>query len=762
MEAARRYTNPRNYDVKIRTYYIASSLAMAAVLAVVGAISVIALRIHDDLVRMETHRFHSYLLAMELFQSSEDMSRMARKYAATGNADFERYYYQILDMRNGVIPHPKEFNAAYWMLSGEGLGPAVEMAPPESLQDRMRREGITEEEISLLREAQAHSDHLGLKEKKAFAAVKGLFDDGRGGFTKKGAPDQALAMSLLFSREYSVEKAAIMAPIQEFMTRLDGRTEAELRSCESRMQGNLIMSLGMILLAAVVVGASIFYSFRRILRPIELLEGRVKQIDSGNYAARVGVHPRVGAEIATLCASFNSMAESLQKDIQRRQDAAAILEKNEENALRLLHSAGEALYGISLDGDCTFANEACARILGYESPDALIGKNMHALIHHSYPDGRPMPVEECQIYRAFRHNEEMHLDNETLWKEDGEAFMAEIWSHPLFSDGKVYGAVVTFNDVTEHRRAEEALSRDRQRLADLLSGSNIGTWESNIENGKVVLSARMAEIMGYSLRELEPATMELRKKFLHPDDYRASTELIEKHLRGESDSYECEVRLRRKDDTWIWVLEKGQVARRGDDGKPLTLSGTLEDITERKEYTERIIHMATHDALTDLPNLRLAKDRLSMAIRRSKRSGHALAAMFVDLDGFKMVNDTYGHDAGDAVLREVGERLRAGVRDVDTVARIGGDEFLLLVTELTAPENAAEIGKKLVESIALPIVLPRCQAHVGVSIGIAFFPNCAGDVESLIQAADEAMYKVKSAGKNNFAFAPCVSHSPEE
>jgi diguanylate cyclase (GGDEF)-like protein len=180
--------------------------------------------------------------------------------------------------------------------------------------------------------------------------------------------------------------------------------------------------------------------------------------------------------------------------------------------------------------------------------------------------------------------------------------------------------------------------------------------------------------------------------------------------------------------------------------------GITEDITKSKLAEEQIKHLATHDSLTDLPSLRLAKDRLAMAINLARRYKKSVAVMFIDLDGFKAVNDTLGHDAGDYVLQQVAQRMLSCVRKTDTVARIGGDEFLIIATEINTPDNAAQIAEKVIHLVSKPVIFKGQQVVVGASIGIALFPDDGKDMDQLIKKADEAMYRIKKAGKNGFCF----------
>lgn len=440
-------------------------------------------------------------------------------------------------------------------------------------------------------------------------------------------------------------------------------------------------------------------------------------------------------------------------DVTAHKQAEETLKQSEEQIRLLLNSTAEGIYGIDLDGNCTFANPACLRMLGYTYPGQVLGKNMHNLIHHSHADGSPLDVKDCYIYRAYREGSGMHRDDEVLWRANGTSFPAEYWSYPQIVHGKVTGAVVTFTDITERKHAEMLLATERQRLASILEGTNVGTWEWNVQTGETVFNERWAEIIGYTLAELAPTSIETWMRFAHPDDLSASSALLQKHFNHELPYYECEARMRHKNGEWVWVLDRGKVATWTADGKPLIISGTHQDITDRKLAEEEIRHLATHDVLTDLPSLRLAMDRLTMALNQARRHQTLVAVMFIDLDGFKAVNDTLGHDAGDQVLREVAQRLLACARATDTVSRVGGDEFLLVATELRNAEDAAHIAEKILRSIGQPILCKEQPVVVGASIGIALFPTHNDNMDHLIKLADKAMYQVKNSGKNNFAFA---------
>lgn len=186
----------------------------------------------------------------------------------------------------------------------------------------------------------------------------------------------------------------------------------------------------------------------------------------------------------------------------------------------------------------------------------------------------------------------------------------------------------------------------------------------------------------------------------------------------------------------------------GEDG----ILQIVTDVTERKTAVEKIVRMATHDELTGLPNRNLLMDRLSQAFANADRNGHNVALLFIDLDQFKAVNDSIGHDVGDLLLKEVACRMVGVVRAQDTVARMGGDEFLVILPDLTDASHAALVAEKLIAAISRSFSIKGHVLHIGASIGIASYPNDAGDGRTIMKFADSAMYEVKNSGRNSYRF----------
>jgi diguanylate cyclase (GGDEF)-like protein len=201
----------------------------------------------------------------------------------------------------------------------------------------------------------------------------------------------------------------------------------------------------------------------------------------------------------------------------------------------------------------------------------------------------------------------------------------------------------------------------------------------------------------------------------------------------------------------VWELASISPIR-DDDGSITHFVSVKEDFTEIKRLQDRMDNLAHHDQLTGLPNRTLFYDRLKHAQAHAKRRDRGLALFYLDLDGFKAVNDSHGHELGDRLLKEVGQRLVECVRASDTVARIGGDEFTVLLPDLQARDTAGDIARLIIEALTRPFQLDGLTCSIGVSIGICFYPQDCEDFERLISCADAAMYRVKNSGKNSFAF----------
>jgi len=319
------------------------------------------------------------------------------------------------------------------------------------------------------------------------------------------------------------------------------------------------------------------------------------------------------------------------------------------------------------------------------------------------------------------------------------------------ADGNVFSLFVQGHDITAQKRAEDALRISNERWKLAIEGTGDGVWDWDIQSNTVAYSPRWKEMLGYAEHEVGNSYEEWRNR-VHPDDAPATLGRLQDCIDGKAASFQDEHRLRGKDGAWKWVMARAIVVTRDEQRRPLRMTGTMTDISAKKESDERIWRHANFDTLTGLPNRRLFRDRLDQEVRKAHRTGMQAALLFIDLDRFKEVNDLLGHDAGDLLLTQAARRLGDCVRESDTVARLGGDEFTVILTELDDAGHVEILAKKILDALHAPFHLGNEVAYVSGSIGITMYPDDATTPEELIRNADQAMYAAKGGGRDQFSF----------
>ena len=296
---------------------------------------------------------------------------------------------------------------------------------------------------------------------------------------------------------------------------------------------------------------------------------------------------------------------------------------------------------------------------------------------------------------------------------------------------------------TAYRQMKEALQESEENYRNLFKNANEAILV--VQNGKPVFFNRMAvRLLGYSGEELVLMPF---VDFIHPDDRNKVYDTYLKRIKGEEIPSIHSYRIIHKDGTIRWA-ERNAILIDWK-GNPATLN-FLNDITEHKQSEEKIQQMAFHDSLTGLPNRKLFSDRLDIALTRAQRNQKKVAVAMIDLDHFKAINDTLGHDVGDLLLKATAERLSSVLRKGDTVARFGGDEFLLILPELEVIDNAIQIALKIVDSFYKPFRIDTHKIVVTTSIGIAVYPEDGTNESMLLKNADNAMYQAKQAGRARY------------
>ena len=883
------------------------ALALLMLLAM-GSVIYAALNIQDRIASTEQHHRRASELADELLQSSEDLTRMARSYVATGDPVFEAYYFEILDIRNGQRARPQRYTPTHWHLAGMGRAAAVPLGPAVALQELMRQEGVHEQEFQLLHQAQAHSDALVELEKQAFAAVKGLYADDSGAYAVRGAPDAKLASGLLYGAPYVDAKARIMAPIQQFSDAVDARSTAEMDALRRSLRDRVRLLLGLVGTTLLGLAALFAYGRRAVLVPLEQLGRHAQELLRGNYGSRSVV--RAGNELAQLGTQLNAMAQSIERDVTQRHEAQqamakAVAELAERELLlqQILDTSSVAIFLVNVQGHITHVNRRMAEMFRWSMTE-LVGKEYVELIDPLERDvGR-------QLMLKLLGGQVATTDVERLYRRaDGTDFWGHLSGRRFVGvEREELGLVGVMADITGRKRADQRqlhhnrvlqLLAEKVPLATVLDamvrgveaidptmlcsillldadgkhlrhgaapslpafytqaldgvaiGMGVGSCGTAAFTGERVVVediathpwwapflelARRAElgacwsqpivsaqrrVLGtfaiYRRHPCQPAPDEI---VLIEEEARLAALAIEKsmadarlqlsatvftHARegiiitdaqgiivdvndtfSDITGYSREEALgknprallnsgrqgrefyaARRQSLEAHGFWSGEVWNRRKSGEifaeMLTIStvrdavGVVQnfvalftDITPMKEQQRQLEHIAHFDALTSLPNRVLLADRMQQALTQCQRRALSVAVVYLDLDGFKAVNDTHGHGLGDELLVTLAHRMKGALRDGDTLARIGGDEFVAVLVDLDQVQDAEPVLERLLNAAADPVTLGEVMLQVSASIGVTIYPQDGSEVDLLLRHADQAMYVAKQAGKNRY------------
>ncbi|WP_418316521.1 EAL and GGDEF domain-containing protein [Piscinibacter sakaiensis] len=447
--------------------------------------------------------------------------------------------------------------------------------------------------------------------------------------------------------------------------------------------------------------------------------------------------------------------EGTVEEITDRVNAAESVRRSEEDFRRLTSQVPGVLYRLRVAADgrlrYDFVSDGVRGLFGLTPEQVLADAAALLRMRHrgdmrrlgpqmkaAYDAGEPLDLV-FRIVLADGTRKWVHLNSSAVERTDGESVRVGV----MF-------------DVSARTEAEAAL-RERDNLWKLaLESTGDGLWDWDIATGVESFSQRFSEMYGFGGHDftVEAAQFDQRT---HPDDLEQMLRDRQAHLDGHTPAYVNEHRVRCRDGSWKWILARGMVIERDALGRPTRMIGTHTDISERKMSEALIWQQANFDSLTGLPNRRMLRDRLEQHIKKTDRAALQLALLFIDLDHFKQVNDSVGHEMGDQLLVQAAERIRGCVRGVDTVARLGGDEFTVVLSELTDPERAGQIAQKIVQSLSEGFRLGSEMAFVSASIGITLYPDDATEIDELFKHADQALYVAKERGRNRVShFTPSL------
>lgn len=353
--------------------------------------------------------------------------------------------------------------------------------------------------------------------------------------------------------------------------------------------------------------------------------------------------------------------------------------------------------------------------------------------------------------------DDVETDLQKIISEDLEAFKftQRLLLILIFILGTTIGGVLISNNIKHIRNinalklSQEDVRLSQIQLLNIINGAKLGYWDWYYKTGVHKVNDEWLSILGLTQDDITNNISDW-EKLIHPDDKEITQNTVQTHIQSGT-NYVAEFRMKHADGRWIWIQGSGSVVEYDKDThEPLRLCGTHQDITERKQSVEKLERIAHFDVLTNLPNRVLLADRLSQAMLQCSRHKKSLAVVFLDLDGFKAVNDAYGHNMGDKLLIALSHSMKGALREGDSLARIGGDEFVAVLTDLTTDNECQPILERLLSAASEPVTIGDKVLNVSASIGFTIYPQDNVDTDQLIRHADQAMYVAKESGKNRY------------
>lgn len=510
----------------------------------------------------------------------------------------------------------------------------------------------------------------------------------------------------------------------------------------SAIYSKLIFTAGILFsLMVIMLFVANWVIKKSVLKPLKSILQSTKELEKGEFKGEL---PLLGSsEFIDLQHRFTSMAKTRLNAQKKLEDSQKSLQVNRN--LLMTHIENTPLGCISWDKDfiCTSWNKAAEKIFGYSAEQA-IGKHGSDLVI--------TPKNKDQIQNIFqlllRQQGGRTSTNENI-TQSGEIIICE-WNNTLLmaEDGNISGVTSLVQDVTKDKLLNERLTL----AASVFTHAREGIIITNAKVEIIEVNDTFIEITGYQREEvLGQNPNVLKSNQQAPEFYRNLWKTIQTkgHWSGEIWN------KRKNNEIYAQLLTISAV--QDDSGVVTNYVAIFTDISPLKEQQNKLQHMAHYDVLTDLPNRTLLADRLELGITHCDRHSKQLAVIFLDLDGFKEINDTYGHSLGDELLVEIAKRLQQPLRDCDTLARFGGDEFVVVLTNLSSPKDYQSIVKNLLKVAAEPITLGKNILSVSASIGITLYPTDNTNADQLVRHADQAMYIAKQKGKNCYHLFDLVS-----
>jgi len=520
-----------------------------------------------------------------------------------------------------------------------------------------------------------------------------------------------------------------------------------------------------------------------IVKPMGQLREGADRIGQGDLDHRIGLIRN--DELGQLAFAFDMMASHLQERSAQVAAQTIALQISEERYRLLAENASDVIWATDMKLRMNYISPAIRKLRGYSVEEGLTQNIAQSLTPGSADIAlqyfaqilNEINTEPTEKLKGASRTLELELkrkDGSTVWTESQMSLL-------LDKEGKPTGILGITRDITERRqaadelrrlnaeledrvrertselvaeinerlRAESALRESEERYALAVRGANDGLWDWNLKSNEIYYSPRWKTMLGFKEEEINSDPDEWFKR-IHPDDQVHVQKEIASHIQGNTISFESEYRIQHADGNYLWVLSRG-LAMRDLEGTAIRMTGSQTDITARKLVEESMTYGALHDALTGLPNRVLLMDRLNQALEHTKRHPDDLfAILFIDLDRFKVVNDSLGHAVGDQFLVAIARHLQLCLRPEDTVCRLGGDEFAILLTEVSDISDVIRVVERIQKSMRENTVLASVNRSSTASIGITMFNGKYTQPIDMLRDADSAMYQAKALGGGRY------------
>ncbi len=496
---------------------------------------------------------------------------------------------------------------------------------------------------------------------------------------------------------------------------------------ELRGNRNIIYSSTFIaLIISLILGK---YLSKSISQPINRLRKAALEVGEGDLNNRVNITTK--DEIGELAICFDLMVEGLKETTVSK----FYLDK-------ILASMLDSLIVVDLDGTIQTVNHATCHLLGYSKKE-LIGQKLDRVLMYDSLSFQDL------IERGFLENYETEYITKTAKQIP-----------VIFSSSFIYnksnspcGIVCVAKDISEQYATQKALKASEERYALVSRATNDGLWDWNFHSNEIYYSPRWKYLLGYENLEIEPTPKEWFDR-VHPD----YLEILDRAIKSKEPNFKISYPIKHKNGNYRWMLCHG-IKVKDEGGKIYRIAGSQTDITEAKLAEEKLVYQATHDKLTGLPNRAYFQQELQQSIELTKtNSDYIFCVLFLDLDGFKIINDSLGHQAGDELLMEISKKILTCLRKQDVVARLGGDEFAILLKSIKQIEEAIEIANLIQEKLKLPINIAGNEVFASTSIGIASSQQGYDNIEDFLRDADTAMYRTKALGKAGYTLFNRTMH----